>query len=115
MKKKLTHPADGHYYISYDMLRYEGACRGHREQWVNHNGFGKVPVTLANLTRHCINEVDTTGNPVYWLLEHMHNNHMITNTEFQDSYMQYTGNRAEEARILMDVLLQRARREGRIQ
>lgn len=113
MRKKLIHPADGIYGFSAQRARELGACFSHLDKWVKRHGEAFVPLTLAGLI---VQETDMFGSACYWLVTTSRRLGVLTAAEafrYIDVY-NYAATREECVSTFMDVLLERAKREGRV-
>lgn len=114
--QKRTHPADGLYFLSPEILIRVRACGPHRTLWVHKNGGGEVPVTLERLVAHATvasRSVRCIGNGMPWLLNRMLDEKFITNTEYAATRKNiFTVDAVEAARKVMDALYMRAEREN---
>lgn len=117
--KKLTHPADGLYTFSAARAKELCACNGHFEMWIERHGEAEVPVTLDDMAKQeDLKDPRRVGSSAIWCMEKMRKHGLISRREFVDAKHQwlesYVGGAAGSAKALMDVLLVRAKREGRI-
>jgi hypothetical protein len=110
-KQKKTHRADGHYYLTVDILRDHDACHSGLQQFIHvssiERDYQKVPVTLK-----LMEELD---NHAAWAGDEMKINGLVTENErevFCDEC--YKPPYGSEALAFMNLLERRAVREGRL-
>ncbi len=112
---KLTHPADGLYYLTLRRIKELYPCAEHLRAWIRRHGRNldkQVPVTYADMVKQ---EKGRDTNACIWLLRQMHEAGRIT---WEEYYRFSWGVRhPSHGRVpaLMDALLSRAKREGKIQ
>lgn len=114
---ELTHEADGLYYLSSRLLRRRHACCGHRQTWLDAHGDYVVPVTLAILRDHMSRSRRNAGTATFFLAVRMDDAQAITAEEYArlaQASLKEKDNPENSARVVMDVLAARARREGRL-
>lgn len=117
-----THPADGLFTFTADKARSLNACFDHVQSWERRHGGKIAAVTFADmlkqeLSSHC-------GSVAYWCAARMYDARKIEPEEWHafdrrlsEGYnSKYTVKEGATIRVqaLMDLLLKRAKREGRV-
>lgn len=102
-----THPADGLYYVTYNMLLNAGACYvagAIANHFTTDPQFEQIPITLHN-----VSWLDTMHGGLHWASARMFDRDKVTESEY-DSFLSGSGRGRSKA--FMDMLLSRAKREG---
>jgi hypothetical protein len=112
-KQKKTHRADGHYYLTADILRNKHACRSGTREFMDCSGAERadqqVPLTLELMKK--------ISHYADWAADMMYHGKRITDEErdaFYDEYYDDTYSNYNEALAFMNLLERRAVREGRV-